>query len=109
MRIKRLALLISVFLSAGAACQADITFGDPPTFGVNMAIFAPTGQSFTADGAALKSIGMWTGTCNCPNDPPVQFQLNLLSGGGTSGALVATRTAIAPIGLFGFLDLILPA
>jgi hypothetical protein len=96
--------LIPAILSGGAVLKADITFGDPPTFSVNMAIFAPTGQSFTADGAALKSIGMWTSTCNCPNDPPVQFQLNLLSGGGTSGALVATPTAVAPIGLFGFLD-----
>ena len=104
MRMKRLALLIPAFLSAGVACRADITIGDPPGFAVNIATFAPTGQSFTADGAALKSIGMWTTTCNCPNDPPVQFQLKLLSGAGTSGALVATRTATAPIGLFGFLD-----
>ena len=103
-RMKRLALLIPAFLSAGVACRADITIGDPPGFAVNIATFAPTGQSFTADGAALKSIGMWTTTCNCPNDPPVQFQLKLLSGAGTSGALVATRTATAPIGLFGFLD-----
>lgn len=104
MRMKRVGLWIPVFLIAATACRADITVGDPPTFSVNMAIFAPTGQSFTADASALKSIGMWTSTCNCPNDPPVQFELKLLSGAGTSGSLVAARTATAPIALYGFLD-----
>src|SRR5207249_8599854 len=49
----------------------------------------------------LLSIGMWTDTCNCPNDPLIQFQLALVNSSGTSGTPVATRTATAPNGLSG--------
>jgi hypothetical protein len=105
--MKRISLLILMLLTVIEACHSDILI-DPNSggsgFSVNIKFFAPTGQSFTADGANLVSIGMWTDTCNCPNDPPIQFQLTLLNGSGTSGTLVATRTATAPIGLSGFLD-----
>jgi hypothetical protein len=90
-----------------AACHGDIIIAPPngeAGFSLNLVIFAPTGQSFTADSADLNSIGMWTSTCNCPNDPPIQFQLTLLNGSGTSGTPVATRTATAAVSLFGFLD-----
>jgi hypothetical protein len=66
-----------------------------------MTIFAPLGQSFTAGSDHIRFIGMYVGTS--PNIPPVQFQLRLLEGDGTSGPLVATRYATAPPGLFGFL------
>src|SRR5713101_4531336 len=106
--MRRPSILTLVFLATVGACHGDILI-DPNSnpasqFTFNMTTFAPTGQSFTADSANLKSIGMWTGTCNCPNDPPIQFQLALLSGSGTSGTPVAVRTATAPFGLFGFLD-----
>src|SRR5216683_7969570 len=106
--MKRPSILTLVFLATVGACHGDILI-DPNSnpasqFTFNMTTFAPTGQSFTADSANLKSIGMWTGTCNCPNNPPIQFQLALLNGSGTSGTPVAVRTATASIGLTGFLD-----
>ena len=42
---------------------------------------------------------MFIGSCNSP----AQFQLTLLEGSGTSGTVLATQTATAPSGLFGFL------
>jgi hypothetical protein len=100
--MKWLPLLLVALLAAGRPCRADIVIGTPPAAAFNIQIFAPTGQSFTADRSAIKSIGMSVSVCNCP--PLMQFQLTLLNGSGTSGATVATRTATAPIGLFGFLD-----
>jgi hypothetical protein len=100
--MKWLPLLLVVFLAAGRPCRADIVIGTPPNAAFNIQIFTPTGQSFTADRSAIKSIGMSVSVCNCP--PLMKFQLTLLNGSGTSGATVATRTATAPIGLFGFLD-----
>jgi hypothetical protein len=75
---------------------------DPASgWGVNMSIFAPTGQSFRAASHKIRFIGMYVSTS--PNIPPVQFQLNLLEGAGVSGSVLATRFATAPAGLFGFL------
>jgi hypothetical protein len=82
--MKPILLLLAVLLTAMSHCRADIILGGPPSFGVNIALFAPTGQSFIADRSVLKSIGMWTTSCNCPGQPLEQFQLRLLNGSGTS-------------------------
>jgi hypothetical protein len=102
--MKPILLLLAALLTAMSPCRADIILDGLPSFGVNIGLFAPTGQSFIADRSVLKSIGMWTTSCNCPDQPLEQFQLRLLSGSGTSGTPVATRTAMAPNGLYGFLD-----
>jgi hypothetical protein len=70
-------------------------------WGINMTIFAPTGQSFTAVSRHIRFIGMYVGTA--PNIPPVRFELRLLEGAGTFGPVVGARYATAPQGLFGFL------
>jgi hypothetical protein len=70
-------------------------------WGINMSIFAPTGQSFTAVSHHIRFIGLYVSTS--PNIPPVQFQLNLLEGAGVSGSAVGTRYATAPAGFYGFL------
>lgn len=100
--MKWLPLLLVALFAAGQPCRADIVIGASSNTAFNIQIFAPTAQSFTADRSAIKSIGMSVSVCNCP--PLMQFQLTLLSGSGTTGATVATRTATAPIALFGFLD-----
>jgi hypothetical protein len=105
--MKRISFLSIVFLLATRFAFADIIIGNPITstsnFSVNIQLFAPTGQSFIADRSVLKSVGMWTSTCSCL--PLITFQLSLLRGSGTSGAVLATRQAVAPQGLYGFLNL----
>jgi hypothetical protein len=84
-----------------AEINIDPTLDFGSEWGVNMTIFAPLGQSFTAGSDHIRFIGMYVSTS--PNIPPVQFQLRLLEGDGTSGPLLATRYATASPGLFGFL------
>jgi hypothetical protein len=62
------------------------------------------GQSFTANVSDITWIGMFTSICGCEGQgfAPVEFQMNLLNGSGMSGSIVATETAIAPWGLYGF-------
>jgi hypothetical protein len=106
----RLLLALSVVLLCSVTvCYADVII-DPASnpfssFSVNGQLFTPTGQSFTADVSDITWIGMFTSICGCDGQgfTPIQFQLSLLNGAGTSGTLVATRTAVAPWGLDGFL------
>ncbi len=72
---------------------------------MNGVIFAPIGQSFTADVSDITWIGMFTSTCSCDGlgYTPIEFQLNLLNGDGVGGSLVSSETAIAPWGLDGFI------
>jgi hypothetical protein len=93
-------------LAAATTCFADV-FIDPTSSvsGLNDELYAPIGQSFTANVSAITWIGMFTSICGCAGDgyAPVEFQLDLLSGSGESGPIIATETADAPWGLDGFL------
>ncbi len=71
------------------------------SWGINMDLFAPVGQSFTAVSHHVRFIGLFFGTS--PIIPPVQFKMTLLEDAGFSGAVVATRSATAAPGLYGFL------
>ena len=101
--MKRLWLLTALLLVAPTVSSQEINI-DPSSnpfrsFGVNPLFFEPLGQSFTAVTANIRWIGMLIGNCS----PPTQFQLTLLEGSGTSGIVLATRTATAASGFFGFL------
>lgn len=92
--------------SVGAG-RADIII-DPTnasSSGLNDELYGPIGQSFTANVSDITWIGMFTSICGCEGDgySPMEFQLDLLNGSGTSGTLVASETATASWGLYGFL------
>jgi hypothetical protein len=87
-------------------CLADVIIEpSSSTSGLNSQLYGPLGQSFTADSSDISWIGMFTSICGCQGDgyTPVEFQLSLLNGSGTSGSTVATETATAAWGLYGFL------
>src|SRR5439155_10644693 len=96
-------LLTALLLVAPTVSSQEINI-DPSSnpsgvFADNPLFSEPVGQSFTAVNANIEWIGMSIGSCNSP----MQFQLTLLTGSGTSGTAIATQTATAPSGLFGFL------
>jgi hypothetical protein len=77
--------------------NSDPSYG----WGVNMDLFGPLGQSFTAVSHHVRFIGLFFSTS--PNIPPVQFKMTLLEGAGFSGPVVHSRYATATPGLYGFL------
>jgi hypothetical protein len=106
-RLAYLALLTIGLLGFVGACRADIII-DPSnvsTSGLNDELYGPIGQSFTANVSDITWIGMFTSICGCGGDgyTPMEFQIDLLNGSGTSGTLVASETATASWGLYGFL------
>jgi len=106
MRLTFLGLLGAGLLATVTTCRADIFIDPTPSnSGLNDELYGPIGQSFTANVSDIDWIGMFTSICGCEGDgyAPVQFQLELLNGSGESGSIIATETAIAPWGLYGFL------
>jgi PEP-CTERM motif len=106
-RLAILALLTFGLLASAGVCCADVII-DPtnaPSSGLNDELYGPIGQSFTANVSDITWIGMFTSICGCEGDgyTPMEFQLDLLNGSGTSGTLVASETATASWGLYGFL------
>lgn len=106
-RLAFLALVTIGLLGSVGACRADIII-DPTnasSSGLNDELYGPIGQSFTANVSDITWIGMFTSICGCEGDgySPMEFQLDLLNGSGTSGTLVASETATASWGLDGFL------
>lgn len=102
--MKRLCLLMAMLLvvSRLTAQQINIDTNSDPVagqFALNPVFFEPLGQSFTAITENVEWIGMFVG--NCPS--PIEFQITLLEGSGTSGTIVTTKTATAPSRLYGFL------
>lgn len=91
------AVATALCLSSTAPAFADIIQGSANQ-GFQIDAFEPLGQSFTAVDAQIQTIGFKLFVINSPfpNDSPLQ--VDLFSGEGTGGALIASRTALIPDG-----------
>jgi hypothetical protein len=94
----RVLMLAAIFGLAGAAAHAGTILNDTATSQVQVEYFGPIGQSFTAIDDQLVSIGFKLGTLNqgFPNDP---VTVDLYSGTGTGGTLLASDTLTLPASL----------
>jgi hypothetical protein len=91
----RVLMLAAIFGLAGATAHAGTILNDTTTSQVQVEYFGPIGQSFTAIDDQLVSIGFKLGTLNAsfPNDP---VTVDLYSGAGTGGTLLASDTLTLP-------------
>jgi hypothetical protein len=89
---RRIAVATSVMaLFTATAASASITVSGG-TRGATISATGPIGQTFVADGTALTSFGFQFGVGNSASaNAPVTLQL--LSGAGLTGPVLATRTA----------------
>ena len=72
------------------------------SFGLNIEIFNPVGQTFKATDTAYQRLGIFSGTCNCPDISMPNFFLTVYNDIGTGGNQLATRSTIPAPGTFGF-------
>lgn len=94
-----LALLLGACITMAAASEsAAATIVNENTDASLTLDFFELGQSFTALDSDLLSIGFWMRTAN-PSTADNAFSIRLYEGEGTGGALLATRSAVAPLDL----------
>ncbi|GAB4169230.1 MAG: hypothetical protein Kow0020_02860 [Wenzhouxiangellaceae bacterium] len=99
----RTVLRITVLMSLSHAVAALDIIQDRHNFDSQINFFSPVGQTFTAEDAAISTIGIWLNDCNTHfSDNPLDFRL--YSGSGTSGALLAQQTLAVPPGHSNYFD-----
>jgi hypothetical protein len=96
-----LLMLFASSFSVSSAQSASILI-DSPDIGANqIQFYAPSGQSFTALGSHLTSIGFFIQPFNTfLNDPT--FTMELLAGAGTGGSILGSATVTLADDFMGF-------